>query len=156
MVLAVMVCVLVYRVYGVIQPQDIDTTLVPGYPRETPPPGIVGDPPVEPPPPPSEDWTSIHERSMFVYKPTGQQGAGGSASEADIVVKLIDIQETSEGQFVARIQTQGRPRSYRVNTKFEQFELLSIDPEAQCCEIFVEALGRAVTRCIEEKVGASP
>lgn len=156
MVLAVMVCVLVYRVYGVIQPPVSDEKPLPRPPGDVPPPGSIGDPPTEPPLLRPEDWSSIHERSMFVYKPTGQQAAGGSSAEDEIVFRVLDIQEPTQGQFVARVQTQGRPRTIRVGEKFEQFELISIDPDTQCCEIFVEALGKPIIRCIEEEVEKSP
>lgn len=148
-----MVGFLVYRVYQVVNP--------PPSPSQKPvsPPGREPPADFQVPEVPSardlfespEDWTGLARRNLFSYRPSaGRQSQEGQDEESLINLTLLSIRETppDSGNFKARIRSASSPRWYDVGESFESYQLESIDPDSQCCDVFSDNLGRVVRLCI--------
>lgn len=154
MVLAVMVCFLIFRVYQVVRPVG-DGGLANNAP--IPPasqvPESVDTPGLPPPQPPidtGEDWSRLWRFPLFVYRQPRDVTAGPQNSgEQEINVELKLIREARPGQYLAQIQTASRTGWYSEGEAFEAFELLEIDPDAGCVVIYSEQLQQNRTLCLE-------
>jgi len=79
-------------------------------------------------------------------------GAGGTRDDGttELQIEVLRIQDTPRGGLRAQISTGGRRgRWYKEGEKFETFELLSIDEDAGCIDIYAENIRQKKTYCIE-------
>lgn len=146
MVLVLMLVVLAYRVYGVINPEPPQTwprlpspqTLLPEDPAERQQLGLPSDPP---PPLPMElpgNYVSIYENNPFWYYSGRSESTGTQTVTAeDLGIRLLDIQDAG-GRPRARLRTVRTTAWYSENEQFEEYELLRIDPETQTVEVYSE------------------
>ena len=145
MVLIVVVLYLGHRVYIVAFPPELVLPPVPRPPgQELPVAEGPGEAPLPPPPRISVDRTPLIGRNMFVYRP-------GTELEVDRPVdqlKLIRLIESAPGVFRAQIKTPATTRWYSVGDDFEDYELLDINGETQCVEIWSTETSEALTICI--------
>ncbi|PCJ65158.1 MAG: hypothetical protein COA73_02890 [Candidatus Hydrogenedentota bacterium] len=154
-VLAVVVCVLSYRVYSMLNPPDEmgKNTSIPQSPQRTVDEADI-DIPGNPPPAPKdelpENWNNLHRRPGFVFiLPSGNSDDTSGNSQTD-EIKLLDIQDLGQNRYRARIQTgSGRPRYYPEGEKFQSYELISIDPDTGCCIVFSESVSKEIEICIQ-------
>lgn len=145
MVLIVVVLYLGYRVYIVAFPPPIEFEQVPQIPgQELPVAEGPGEAPFPPPPRMSVDRTALIGRNMFVYRPGTEIGEVRKADE----LKLLRLIEYEPGKFRARIKTRATEKWYSVGDPFEDYELLNIDGEIQCVEIWSTETSEALTICI--------
>ena len=86
---------------------------------------------------------------MLHYSPLGARGPRtGDGSELQI--ELIRIANTDRKGWRAYIRTGGRRKGwYSVGEKFETFELMSIDEDTKCIDIYAENIREKKTYCIE-------
>lgn len=151
MVLAIMVIFLCFRVYQIIQPPPPDESRTFQPPRsaladdeDTP-----GTPPRTPESPPPEDWRGLWTRPPFLYVRPGETRGGPDTGGDDIDLQLLNIQEVADGSYKVQIRSASRSGWYSEGDAFEAYELLSIDPDTECCIVFSEEYGRRVPICIE-------
>ena len=153
MILIVMLCLLGYKVYEVVKdpgeiefksPPTVSTVLNEEKKEllELPPMPIA--PPIRAP----EDWTSLYRNNMFwYYSGASKQSDATTEEQADIT--LVRIRTMPNGAVLAQLQTSSDTRWYREGDVFQQYEVLSIDPDAQTCEVRSERLGRVLTLTVE-------
>lgn len=151
MVLAVMVCFLIFRVYQVVKPPtpgpDGPILRMPGneFPIDIP------DRPGTPAPvagiPARETWTDLTRRPPWFYRRPGQS-RGGAENTDELQLTVLNFQGTGDNVRV-RIRTEGSRKWYSVGDAFESYELLSVDLDTGCIEVFSEALGKRVEICKE-------
>ena len=151
-VLAIMVVLLSFRIYTVLNPSSLeDTQKIFAPPRtelaedvETP-----GLPPRAPTLDRSEDWSALFTRDMFIYERPRESSTvtqGGEVSN----VTVLRIREVSPGKFRVQIQTEAAARKwYSVNDAFETYTLLAVDIDTQCCKLFDDRLGKSIELCVE-------
>jgi hypothetical protein len=70
----------------------------------------------------------------------------------DLGIRVLRIRELASGGYMAQLRT-SRVAWYREGQAFEDFQVLSIDPNAGCVTLFVESLQRAVTICLMPQTG---
>ena len=158
LVLAVVVCILSYRVFIMFNPRENmdETKAIPRPPQRTIDESEIDDIPGNPPQPPKdelpENWNNLPRREPFVFVlPTGSGGQDESNDQTD-ELKLLDIQDLGNNRYRARIQTgSGRARYYPEGQKFQSYELISIDPDTGCCVVFSESASREIEICLEDK-----
>lgn len=152
MVLAVMVAVLVFRVYQVLNPPPLQVGKpyrIPGSPEDGIGPGL---PPPPPPPELTDDWSRLWRR--VIWRWDALQGAGGpgdnQGSNATLNISLVQLREITPGDWRARIRTQSRTSWYELGEQFEQYTLMEIEPGedgAGCVTIFSDPEQRNVRLC---------
>jgi hypothetical protein len=152
LVLAVMVCFLVLRVYQVVSPQEAGPTArpypLPGkeLPPDSPPPGL---PPAPPPAPRTADWSQLWRYSIFNYRqPRVGTGPADRGDRQTVKLDVLRIRQMADGNYMAQIRTL-RDKWYREGEAFETYEVLDIDPEAQTVTIFVEQEQKAMTFSVQ-------
>ena len=149
MVLAIMVSFLCFRVYQVVQPPQTQETeknfQPPGneLPLDVETPGV---PPRTPGLPDSENWTNLWRSNPFYYPPGGSRSKP-TDGEQDIDLELLNIQLMADGSYRARIRSANRKGWYSEGEGFEAYELVSIDPDAECIVVFAEEIERPVEIC---------
>lgn len=149
MVLAVMVCILIFRVYTVLNPKIENDKPLPTPPEKEP----IVDVPVPPGPVrdyETRDWSKIWRRPFFRYEEarTGSRSVGQDAAESAIEIELEQIKAAPDGSFRARLRTPSRTGWYTEGQQFEQFTLISIDNDKGCVVIFSEQETKNLNRCI--------
>jgi len=150
MVLAVMVAILVFRVYQVLNPPPITTGPNFRIPDNSPPEGIgPGLPPPPPPPEPTDNWSLLWRRIIWRWDAQqGGAGAGGGQAEAErLDITLVDLRDVN-GAWRARIRTQSRTSWYEAGEAFEQYTLMEIDSDRRCVTIFSDREQRNVELCM--------
>ncbi len=154
MVLGIMVCILIFRVYQVLNP-SAETTgdKMFGRPGRTLPEGVEPKlPPVTPPDPAMEDWSRLWRKNPFIYTGPRRSGAGtqDAGQDEDVDLTLVQLRDKGNGTWLAKIKTSSRTDWYEAGESFEQFNLQEIDPETQCVTIFSEQRQGMLTKCIED------
>jgi hypothetical protein len=148
MVLVVVVGLLCWQMYQVANPKPPDEMVVVPPPLPKPPDDWEGGPPWPPPGPPRkgpEDWRGLYARNpMWVFAHSPENDNISDRGEQDPGIRLLKIMEMPDGSVRAWLETNTR-EWYLPGDKFESFELLSIDPEAQTCEVFSEKLAQPIT-----------
>lgn len=151
--LAVMIGFLCYRAYQILQPppEDDDAPFVIRRPSadlspDAPRPSI---PPRAPSVPGQENWASLWTRLPFIYVRGGVRNTKDVGEDYVIELTVHMVRDVGGGRFKAQIETKSSKKWYAEGQAFESFELLSIDGEEECCEIFAESLGKTLTRCAE-------
>ncbi len=141
MVFAILVILLAYQVYEVVQEPEQFGGSSTALAAQSPP-----EPKPIPPLPVTQvkDYSSLHERNPFWYWSSQPQGGSSSDEEAALQIRLLDIQKNPEGGYSARIETQS-PKWYREGEQFESYKLLKVDPEKRQAEVYSEKLGRNIT-----------
>ncbi|MCC6142987.1 MAG: hypothetical protein IT368_04170 [Candidatus Hydrogenedentes bacterium] len=147
MFLAALVAVLCYRVYLVVYPPAPEAEVfasVPKDPEDLDPQTLEeitpGNPPVAPPPLIRETWRTLQVRNPFTYY--SAEGGSGTGQEQEVEMALLDIQVLPNGKERAKIRTASTTKWYTEGEKFEQFELLEIDPDAQTAVVYSEQLAK--------------
>lgn len=147
--LAIMVIILCYRVYQVVHPPPAtdggDSFRFPGdmLPADVETPGM---PPPVPGPPDSENWTTLWRANPFIYVKPGR-GRTVKPGEPDVDLKLLNIQQSADGSYIAWIRSPGRKGWYKEGEAFESYELMTIDADVECVWVFAEEVGRNVEIC---------
>ncbi|MBI4557397.1 MAG: hypothetical protein HY706_07435 [Candidatus Hydrogenedentes bacterium] len=148
MVLGIMVVILGWQVYIVVNPpKDENDNFVASPPGNVSPPADQGPPsPSNPPPPPAAgEWSSlVRSNPWWVYAQPLTGEGGGKQDDQNPGVILLDIQQMSNGEHRARLQTV-RPRWYREGESFESFRLERINAEEQTVVVYSEKHGRRLT-----------
>lgn len=152
MVLAVMVGFLCYRVYQVMYPEttgegnegQIWRLASKDLPEDMERPGT---PPLPPPNPLRVDWSRLWKSPMFRWDPRGVKAPGGLA---EVELSVIKIMDTGVGGYRVQIETEKSKKWYAEGASFESYELISIDPDGGCCDIFAENIQKLVEVCIED------
>lgn len=150
MVLAVMVAVLVSRVYQVVQPP-----VSPAAGKNFQPPGSdesrlrerPGVPPRTPSPPSSGNWTNLWLTNPFTYVSPGDSSRRVIVEGREIDLELLSIQQIPDGSYRVQIRSPSRRAWYSEGDPFESYELVSIDPDTECIVIFAEEIGKPVEIC---------
>lgn len=154
MVLAVMVLFLVYRVYQVVNPPPPPVTDPLRPPGPEPPPGfeVPEVPSARELFEPADDWSGLTRRNLFSYRPNqGAQQQNAQDEEFQVNLTLLSIRETfpDSGEYKVQIRSASARKWYDVGESFESYQLESVDPDTQCCDVFSDNMGRVVTICIE-------
>jgi len=148
MVLVVMVGFLMYRVWQVFYPPPMPEEAFLRPPMqslpEEPGPGIEPPrPPIAPPMRIPGDYATIHQRNPFWYY--GRQTAGaGRGDAADVQIQLLRIRVVNNQNRV-QLRTATTTGWYNEGERFEEFELVSVDPENNTATVYAERLGRRIT-----------
>lgn len=153
MVLVVMVLVLAYRVYQVLNPPPPKQWAMPATPRtELPddpvarePLGLPSAPPPRPPMTLPGDYVSFYERNPFWYHSgTSGQDGGQEVRTEDLNIHLLNVQTGADGSPRARLR--GRTTGWYSNgEQFEEFEVLEINPDTDTVVVYSERYGRSFT-----------
>ena len=145
-----MVGILCHRVYKVINPEDLNQEAPPRIAGTVLPPDAPR--PGDPPPPPSERPGTIPDvlwkKNMFFYTPAGGSRTALGPDDTEDQVAVLGFQETPKG-WAARIQTASTRKWYREGEKFETWELVSVDPEAGCVELYGAASRKRKKVCLD-------
>src|SRR5262245_24144723 len=107
MVLGVMVCILVYRVYTVLNPPPPPAGPILGRPG-TDPPTDIPVPPLPPRDPETDDWSRLWRFSPFIYiPPRAGSNANNPNDNVDSTVQLTleQIKPVGDGTYRAKIRT---------------------------------------------------
>lgn len=157
MVLVVMVVFLVYRVYQVVYPPPMEEGPVIRAPKARLPEDaaerneLVQQATLPPPPPPREllavpgNYAIVHRNNALWYYSAQRDTAGqGEVTAQSLGLSLLDIQRVGT-RLRARLQTRSTARWYNEGEKFEEFELLQINPEQETVEVYAEQHGRRLT-----------
>jgi hypothetical protein len=153
-VLLVMVGILVYRVYGVVNPPPPPQwpplprpqTELPTDPAEVQTLGLPGDPTPRPPMDVPGTYSMLYNRNPFWYY-SGQQkqDTKTEVDPKDLNIKLLDIQNAG-GKLRAKLRTgDNATKWYSENDQFEKYELQKIDPDSNTVEIYSERFARTFT-----------
>ena len=152
-VLLVMVGILVYRVYGVVNPPPPPKwtklprplTELPTDPAALQGIELPGDPTPRPPMDVPGSYAMLYNRNPFWYY-SGQQKQDSKqdVTAADLNIKLLDIQNAG-GRLRAKLRTQSATAWYSENDQFEKYELQKIDPDNNTVEIYSERYARTFT-----------
>lgn len=148
MILVVMVLVLAYRVYEVLNPPPPRQWPPLASPRTQLPDdeesrqmlGLPGSPPPRPGIALPGDYVSFFDNNPFWYHSgTARQDTGADTRGADLNIQLLDVQVV-RGTPRARLSTPGgRPAWYDENEQFaNQYELQRIDPETGTVVVYSE------------------
>lgn len=151
MVLAIMVAILVFRVYQVLNPTPLEqgkNYRLPGTPEGIGP----GLPPPPPPPELTDDWSRLWRRVIWRWDALQGAGAGGTGTDqnAALDISLVQLREITPGDWRARIRTQTRTTWYESGEQFEQYTLMEIEPGdngAGCVTIFSDREQRNIRLC---------
>ncbi len=154
MILAVMVGVLCYRVYQVVNPvENPDEVIqIPRPPGQELPPDV--DIPEAPPRVPLNHRDlgqnpDFKNRNPFQYSRQGAQSDSGAELETSEVRVLRVLDQA--GTVKAQIESPGTTEWYEEGEQFEAYTLVSINPETKCCEIYFENLRRTEEKCPERR-----
>lgn len=139
MILVIMLVVLGYRIYTVINVAETDIAEVFVDPKAIAP--------VEPYPP-APRATIVTEnvvlsplvgRSIFKIDNPGRRDDGGDMVNAeDQKLEVLRIIEKADGKHKAMITTGGKNTLVDIGESFESYQLVSVDIENQSCEIYSE------------------
>ena len=150
--MAIMVVLLGFRIYAILNPSSLEDT-----PKFFAPPRTElsenvktpGIPPRAPMLDRSEDWSALLTRDMFIYEKPRESStltADGEVSN----VKVLRIREVAPGKFRVQIQTEAAARKwYSVGDAFETYTLRAVDIDTQCCELFDDRTGKQIELCVE-------
>ena len=149
-VLTLMVLLLGFRVYSLVNAQADDSgELNLSDPRA--PMLSDADPPRPPEPPSPEPVIRLVRRSPFAYvPPQSRVNTTTTENDKDAEVKVLRVREVTGGQWSAQITAGGAPKMIMEGASFESYVLLSIDPDTGCCIIYSENSNSEFERCIEE------
>lgn len=146
MVLAVVVVILCLRVYEVMRPKQpppppnytYPRTQLPEDPQELADLGFPGAPPLPPIPAAAKVWSSLWKRNAFWYNPSVTSTGDEKLQQflRNPGVRLLNITAGKGGKYRAQLQTSSSRKWYDEGEQFEQFELVSIDPEKQECVVY--------------------
>lgn len=140
-VLAVLVCVLGYRVYELFVPNEF----VSSAQRDTGQPEPPEIAPTAPAPDPPGQYNTFERRSPFSYYSDAKvDGTGPSAEELGL--KLLDIKQVGS-KWRAKVTTPAieRGKWYDESESFEEFVLESINAEEGTVVVYVERLAKTMT-----------
>lgn len=145
-VLGVMVCILLWHVYGIFNPPpEVETKkLVP--PSETNIPKVLSEIAPTPEPPeerPIAQWEGIYTPNPF-WALSAQSPVMSRAASAPADISLIQIQEGRGGKWRARLKT-NVTAWYDEGASFESFQLIKIHPESNSVEVRSDRLGKVLT-----------
>lgn len=155
MILAVVVVILCHRVYQVMHPKEpppppnytYPRTQLPEDPQELTELGFPGAPPLPPMPVAAKVWNQLWKRNAFWYSPK-QVGPDDDKLQQFLRnpgVRLRNITQGKAGKYRAQLQTSSSRKWYDEGEQFEQFELVSIDPEKQECVVYSMEFQQPVT-----------
>ena len=153
-VLAVMVVLLSFRIYAILNPsslEDSQKVFAPPRTELTEDVKTPGLPPRAPVLDRSEDWSALFTRDMFIYeKPKESTSLTRDGETSTLTVLRIREGLPGSGKFRVQIQTEAAAKKwYSVGDAFETYTLLAVDLDTQCCEIFDDRLGRRIEVCVE-------
>ncbi len=135
-VIVIAVCVLGYRIYLVVVPPEppdqVQVTLprdVDNVPEAQRAELLPGQPPPRPARRLPETYRALVNEHPWWYFGEGSAAGSGEVTAADLGLALVRIQELGDN-VRAQIRTPTTTRWYDPGEKFEEFELLDIDPDA--------------------------
>lgn len=147
MVFGVMVCILLWHVYGIFNPPpDENKPLVLQEPNKENIPKVIENIAAMPDPPdlrPLVPWEGIYTPNPF-WALSGQSSilSRNQKNEADI--SLIQIQQGIGGRWRAQLKTNVTDW-YDEGESFESYQLLKIYPETKTVEVRSDRLGQILT-----------
>lgn len=149
-VLAVMVILLGYRVYSLVYTGENDDPefmpISPGaqYQGET----II--PPPTPLPYDMDPVTRLIRNPLFNYTPPrGGKSSGDSGAGEEGEIRVLRIVPYGD-HYRAQITTGAARKLFSEGEKFESYQLMSIDADTECCEIYSESLSKLIEVCVEQ------
>jgi hypothetical protein len=139
MVLAVVVGILVFRVYQVLRPA---TGMDPGRdiprpPSSTPPPTppVAANPITQEKP---ESRAALLARHPFVWQALGNQSDASGADSDAPQLEIRRFGKTPDGRSQAQIKSRASTKWYTVGSKFESYEITDIDVDAKTVKVYSE------------------
>lgn len=146
LILVILVGVLCYRVYGVVNPPPPKNVEKPRPPSDELAP--ANDPPApEPPPPPdiAQGYAEIYSRNPFRYEAVGASGSSGSGVQ-DPGIVLRDIKELN-GVWTARLRVKstGTDDWHPVDDAFQGYRVTDIDSASGTVTVYVEEFKKSFT-----------
>jgi len=152
MILLVMVGLLCYRVYAVLNPPEPELDAHLPLPRN--PDLATLEPEVKPPEPPIQpssggpgDYANLNRKNPFWYYST-QGDAADEADDACAGISLVGFQQGGTN-WMAQLRTTATTRWYSEGDQFEEFTLLSIDGNAGTVRVYSERVGEECTLELE-------
>lgn len=105
----------------------------------------------EPPPRPvlerPDDFRPLVRQNPFTIYGAATGGKSSSDAEGDTIdVTLNNIVKWNDGTYRAELTTKvtGKPKRYKAGEEFENYKLMSIDPQNKTVTIYSTALGKTV------------
>lgn len=146
LILVILVGVLCYRVYGVVNPPPPKNAEKPARPSDVLDPGNEPPAPVPPPPPDiAQGYAEIYSRNPFRYEAVGASGSSGPGAQ-DPGIVLRDIKELN-GVLTARLRVKstGTDDWHTVDESFQGYLVTDIDAEAKTVTVYVEEFKKSFT-----------
>ena len=146
LVLLIMLGVLGYQIFVVLNPEELKPIVVRG---PIPVDQVAQDRKPGPPPlPVSPDlpaaYADIHRRNPFwMHAKGGTTSSRGKLTQDDLDITIESFQEVGDSVRV-RLRTTTATKWYSENDKFEQFELREIDPIDEKVVIYAERYRQSV------------
>ena len=147
MVLLVVMVVLFYRIYVVFNPPEHAAEAPPALPHKEVPEELQSpSPSPRPPLKVPANFSGLYNKNPFWY----YSGSGGAndkkeVKESDLGITLHAIRDVG-GKLRAQLSTTSVPkRWYDQNEKFEQFELVEVNPEDNTVVVYSEQYARRFT-----------
>ncbi len=146
LVLLIMMVLLGYRVYVVINPPQLDTLPPVRPPRKEVP--QEQRPPMPPPPPVLDvptSYSALYNNNPFwFYSGQSKQGATDEITPERLGIALKKIKQVNDS-WKAQLSTESTTRWYDEGDKFEAFELQQINPEDGTVVVYVESYAKEFT-----------
>lgn len=152
LVVAIMVILLGYRVYSLVYTNEAEEDIAKVRPPKTVYSKEIDGPPPIPPPFEIDPVTRLERKRLFQYvTPRGgstRNQSDGGLEEGEI--RVLRIVSDGSGGYKAQITTGASRKLIPEGEKFESYQLMTIDADTGCCEIYSESLGRLIEVCAEE------
>jgi len=144
-VFGVMVCILLWHVYGIFNPPPDEAPLVLHEPNDDIKEVLKNIAAVPPPPDvrPLVPWEGIYTPNPF-WALSGQSSILSRERGDDADISLIQIQQGIGGRWRAQLRTNVTDW-YDEGESFESYQLLKIHPENNTVEVRSDRLGKVLT-----------
>jgi len=147
MFLLVMLVILVWRVYKVMNPEKVEdppvaapsTSVGAAFPA-TAKPGVPPEPGELPPP---WDFSSLWTRNPFTVYSDTNKTSGTNNDKADDI-ELLDIQKKGGAAPTVKLRYGNTQKWHKEGDSFVSYKLLSINVEEKTCEVYSERRGRSI------------
>ncbi len=146
-VLGVMVCILLWHVYGIFNPKEEAEPQQFRSPSGENIQGAVAklvaatDPPEERP---VGQWEGIYTPNPFWALSAQASTASRTSSSSSDNISLINIQRGPGGKWRAQLKTPSVTKWYDEGESFESFRLMKIDPQSNSVEVHSERSGKTL------------
>lgn len=147
LVLGVMVCILLWHVYGIFNPPPEPEQAALKEPNEQNIPAVLEKIALMPEWPadrPVAAWEGIYTPNPF-WALSGGMSTTSRTSSTAADITLLQIQRGQGSRYRAQLKTATLTAWYNEGESFESFQLMKINPESNTVEVMSNRLGKLLT-----------